>query len=99
MVHFCVFMAEMSECEDRLRPTSFSGINLLGPLPKGLGILTPKSCKTKNDKNIQFKWHKKMSAQHFSFLQTAIISFDPSAETRWCRFCCDTRRKEKNDSS
>lgn len=26
--------------------TSFSGINLLGPLPRGLGILTPKSCKT-----------------------------------------------------
>lgn len=30
--------------------TSFSGINLLGPLPRGLGILTLKSCKKKRKK-------------------------------------------------
>lgn len=54
--------------------TSFSGINLLGPFPRGLGILTPKSYKTQNVENMLFKYKytrklKSSSWHHLSLLQ------------------------------
>lgn len=80
----------------RLSLTSFSGINLLGPLPKGLGILTPKSCKRKKGKHMQFKYHRKAEQRaadhHFSFLmQTPPLSLCCFTGVRnQSRFVCVT---------
>lgn len=53
--------------------TSFSGINLLGPFPKGLGILTPEFCRTKKEKCVVFKYTLKVFGLH-SYSRAAIIS-------------------------